>query len=171
MTPALELRGLSKRFGGLTATDDVSLSVPAGSLHALIGPNGAGKTTLINQVAGDLRHDAGAIMLGGIEIGALPAWERVRCGLARTFQIAQLLPHYSVLDNVALAIEVGQGHCFRFFADARKDRQGARSGDVASGGGRAVDAGIVRGVRPRPGRMQATRSRSRAGDPAFSAAA
>ena len=56
-----------------------------------------------------------------IEIGALPAWARVRCGLARTFQIAQLLPHYSVLDNVALAIEVRQGHCFRFFADARKN--------------------------------------------------
>jgi branched-chain amino acid transport system ATP-binding protein len=123
MTPALELRGLSKRFGGLTATEDVSLSVPAGSLHALIGPNGAGKTTLINQVAGDLRHDAGAIVLGGIEIGELPAWQRVRCGLARTFQIAQLLPHYSVLDNVALAIQVQQGHCFRFFADARKDRK------------------------------------------------
>ncbi|MGH6764716.1 MAG: ATP-binding cassette domain-containing protein, partial [Bradyrhizobium sp.] len=71
MTPALELRGVSKRFGGLTATDDVSLTVPVGSLHALIGPNGAGKTTLINQVAGELRHDAGAILLGGIEIGAL----------------------------------------------------------------------------------------------------
>jgi branched-chain amino acid transport system ATP-binding protein len=123
MTPALELRGVSKRFGGLTATDDVSLTVPVGSLHALIGPNGAGKTTLINQVAGELRHDAGAIMLGGIEIGALPAWERVHCGLARTFQVAQLLPHYSVLDNVALAVEARQGHCFRFFADPRRDRK------------------------------------------------
>jgi branched-chain amino acid transport system ATP-binding protein len=122
MTPALQLCDLSKRFGGLTATDHVSLTVPAGSLHALIGPTGAGKTTLINQVAGELRHDAGAIMLDGIEIGTLPAWQRVRCGLARTFQIAQLLPHYSVLDNVVLAIEVQQGHCFRFFADARRDR-------------------------------------------------
>jgi branched-chain amino acid transport system ATP-binding protein len=171
MTPALELRGVSKRFGGLTATDDVSLTVPVGSLHALIGPNGAGKTTLINQVAGELRHDAGAIMLGGIEIGALPAWERVRCGLARTFQVAQLLPHYSVLDNVALAVEARQGHCFRFFCRPTQGSKGTRSGDVASGGGRAVGAGIVRGVRPWPGRMQATRSRRRAGEPALAAAA
>jgi branched-chain amino acid transport system ATP-binding protein len=123
MTPALELRGVSKRFGGLTATDHVSLSVAAGSLHALIGPNGAGKTTLINQVAGEMLHDAGTILLAGTEIGSLPAWQRARCGLARTFQIAQLLPQYSVLDNVALAIEVRQGHCFRFFADPRRDRR------------------------------------------------
>jgi branched-chain amino acid transport system ATP-binding protein len=121
MTPMLELRGLSKHFGGLTATDNVSLLVPTGSLHALIGPNGAGKTTLINQVAGDLHHDAGAILLAGTQIGMLPAWERVRHGLARTFQITQLLPQYSVLDNVALAVQVRQGHSFRFFADARKN--------------------------------------------------
>jgi branched-chain amino acid transport system ATP-binding protein len=121
MTPMLELRGLSKHFGGLTATDNVSLLVPTGSLHALIGPNGAGKTTLINQVAGDLHHDAGAILLAGTEIGMLPPWERVRHGLARTFQIAQLLPQYSVLDNVALAAQVRQGHSFRFFADAQKN--------------------------------------------------
>jgi branched-chain amino acid transport system ATP-binding protein len=122
MTPMLELRGLSKRFGGLIATDNVSLSVPAGSVHALIGPNGAGKTTLINQVAGELRHDAGAILLAGTDIGTLPTWERVHRGLARTFQIAQLLPQYSVLDNVALAVQVRQGHSFRFFADARNNR-------------------------------------------------
>ncbi len=121
MTASLELQGLSKRFGGLTATDNVSLSVPAGSLHALIGPNGAGKTTLINQVAGDLRPDMGTIRLGGIDIGELPAWQRARHGLARTFQITQVLPHYTVLDNVALAVQVRQGHSFRFFADARKN--------------------------------------------------
>jgi branched-chain amino acid transport system ATP-binding protein len=121
MTAMLELHGLSKRFGGLTATDNVSLSVATGSLHALIGPNGAGKTTLINQVAGDLRQDAGRIQLGGTEIGNLPAWERVSRGLARTFQITQLLPQYTALDNVALAVQVRQGHSFRFFADARRN--------------------------------------------------
>ena len=121
MTATLQLEGICKRFGGLTATDNVSLSVPAGSLHALIGPNGAGKTTLINQVAGDLRPDSGTIRLGGIEIGDLPAWQRVRHGLARTFQITQVLPHYTLLDNVALAVQVRQGHSFRFFADARKN--------------------------------------------------
>jgi branched-chain amino acid transport system ATP-binding protein len=123
VTPILELRGLSKRFGGLAVTDNVSLSVPLGSLHAVIGPNGAGKTTLINQVAGEIRHDTGAILLAGTEIGALPAWQRVDCGLARTFQIAQLLPQYSVLDNVVLAVQVRQGHSFRFFADARNNRE------------------------------------------------
>jgi branched-chain amino acid transport system ATP-binding protein len=121
MTPMLELRGLSKHFGGLTATDNVSLSVPTGSLHALIGPNGAGKTTLINQLAGELRQDAGTILLAGTDIGMLPPWERVHHGLARTFQIAQLLPQYSALDNVALAVQILQGHSFRFFANARKN--------------------------------------------------
>ena len=120
-TPMLELRGVCKRFGGLKATDDVSLSVPSGALHALIGPNGAGKTTLINQVAGELCHDAGAILLDGVEIGALPPWERVKRGLARTFQITQLLPDETALDNVALAVQARQGHSFRFFADARKN--------------------------------------------------
>ncbi len=122
MTAALELCNLSKRFGGLIATDDVCLSVPAGELHALIGPNGAGKTTLINQVAGELRQDSGAIRLGGIDIGGLPPWQRVHRGLARTFQITQLLGHYTALDNVALAVQAQQGHGFHFFADARKNR-------------------------------------------------
>ena len=124
MTAALELRGLRKRFGGLTATDDVNMSVPEGALHALIGPNGAGKTTLINQVAGELRHDAGAILVGGVDVGALPPWERVRRGLARTFQIAQLLPDESARDNVALAVQARQGHSFRFFSDARRNGDG-----------------------------------------------
>ncbi|MEW6644093.1 MAG: ABC transporter ATP-binding protein [Pseudomonadota bacterium] len=121
MTTALELRDVCKHFGGLTATDQVSLAVPKGTLHALIGPNGAGKTTLINQVAGELRHDAGAILLGGVDVGALPPWERVKRGLARTFQIAQLLPDETARDNVALAVQVRQGHSFRFFADARRN--------------------------------------------------
>jgi branched-chain amino acid transport system ATP-binding protein len=122
MTATLELCNLSKRFGGLIATDDVSLTVPAGALHALIGPNGAGKTTLINQVAGELRQDSGAIRLGGVDIGGLPPWQRVHRGLARTFQITQLLGRYTVLENVALAVQSQQGHGFHFFADARKNR-------------------------------------------------
>ena len=120
-SPMLELRGVCKRFGGLTATDDVSLAIAPGELHAIIGPNGAGKTTLLNQVAGELRHDAGAILLDGHEIGTLPPWERVGRGLARTFQITQLLPDETVLDNVTLAVQVRRGHSFRFFADARSD--------------------------------------------------
>lgn len=139
MTPRLELRGLSKRFGGLTATHDVSLSIAPGALHALIGPNGAGKTTLISQVTGELRHDVGSILLDGCEIGGLAPWERVKRGLARTFQIVQLLPAETALDNVALAVQARQGHSFRFLADARKNvdaRAQARQliGDVGLSG-------------------------------------
>jgi len=120
-SPALELRGVRKQFGGLTATDDVSLAIHPGELHAMIGPNGAGKTTLLNQVAGELRQDAGKILLDGGEIGALPAWERVARGMARTFQITQLLPDETAIANVALAVQVRQGHSFRFFADAKNN--------------------------------------------------
>jgi branched-chain amino acid transport system ATP-binding protein len=115
------VRDLRVCYGAAPALWDISLAMRAGELACVVGPNGAGKTTLINQVAGELPQDTGSIWLAGTEIGTLPAWERVRCGLARTFQIAQLLPQYSVLDNVALAVQVQQGHSFRFFADARKN--------------------------------------------------
>ncbi len=120
--PVLSVDGLVKRFGGLTATDNVTLDVRPGEIHALIGPNGAGKTTLIAQLVGELRHDAGSIRLEGREIGALPTARRISLGLARTFQITCLLPDYTVLDNVALAVQVRQGHSFRFWANARADR-------------------------------------------------
>ncbi|WP_454652556.1 ATP-binding cassette domain-containing protein [Bradyrhizobium liaoningense] len=80
-----------QKVGGLTATDDVSLAISLGELHAIIGPNGAGKTTLLNQVAGELHQDAGAILLDGHEIGALSPWKRVGRGLARTFQITPIV--------------------------------------------------------------------------------
>jgi branched-chain amino acid transport system ATP-binding protein len=117
----LAIRALQKRFGGLVATDDVSLDVQAGEIHALIGPNGAGKTTLIAQLIGQLAHDGGEIRLDGERIDALPAHRRVRRGLARTFQITQLLTDYSALDNVALAVQARQGHSFRFLREARRE--------------------------------------------------
>jgi len=119
--PLLCVRGLQKRFGGLIATDAVDLDVVEGEIHALIGPNGAGKTTLITQLFGELSHDAGEIRLDGQDIGRLPTPQRVRRGLARTFQITHLLPDYTVLDNVALAVQVREGHSFRFLADVRRD--------------------------------------------------
>jgi branched-chain amino acid transport system ATP-binding protein len=118
--PILTVLGLAKRFGGLLATDDVSLDVRPGEIHALIGPNGAGKTTLIAQLVGELRQDAGTIMLEGQDIGALPTAQRIRLGLARTFQITSLLPEYSVLDNVVIAVQVRQGHSFRFWGNVRR---------------------------------------------------
>ena len=127
--PLLSVRRLRKRFGGLIATDSVDLDVVEGEIHALIGPNGAGKTTLLTQLFGELSHDEGEIRLEGEPIDALATPQRVQRGLARTFQINQLLPDFSMLDNVALAVQARQGHSFRFFADARRDtglRQRAR---------------------------------------------
>ena len=120
--PLLSVRGLRKRFGGLIATDNVDLDVVQGEIHALIGPNGAGKTTLLTQLFGELSHDEGEIRLEGAPIDALATPQRVQRGLARTFQINQLLPDFSMLDNVALAVQARQGHSFRFFADARRDK-------------------------------------------------
>jgi branched-chain amino acid transport system ATP-binding protein len=119
--PILSVKGLVKRFGGLVATDGVTLDVRPGEIHALIGPNGAGKTTLISQLVGELRHDAGTIELEGRDIGALPTARRIGLGLGRTFQITCLLPEYTVLDNVATAVQVRQGHSFRFWGNVRSE--------------------------------------------------
>src|ERR671938_245328 len=83
----LELRGVSKRFGGVVATDDVTLEVTKGEVHALIGPNGAGKTTLIGQISGVLATDSGRIIFNGADITREPAHARVAAGLARSYQI------------------------------------------------------------------------------------
>lgn len=119
--PILAVRGLVKHFGGLIATDSVDLDVLPGQIHALIGPNGAGKTTLIAQLAGELRPNGGSIALDGRTIDALPAAARVARGLARTFQITCLLPDCSVRDNVAIAVQIRQGHSFRFLRNAHRD--------------------------------------------------
>jgi branched-chain amino acid transport system ATP-binding protein len=105
----LEARGLCKRFGGVVATAGVDLRVEAGEVHALIGPNGAGKTTLIAQLAGQLKSDAGRNVFGGADIGALVAHERARRGLVRSFQITRLFKSFSVLENIALAVQAVSG--------------------------------------------------------------
>lgn len=120
--PILKVRGLIKRFGGLLATDNVTLDVHPGEIHALIGPNGAGKTTLISQLVGELKQDSGTIELEGRDIGALPTARRIHLGLARTFQIVSLLPEYTVIDNVAIAIQIRQGHSFRFWGNVRREQ-------------------------------------------------
>jgi branched-chain amino acid transport system ATP-binding protein len=120
--PLLRVEGLVKRFGGLIATSNLTLDVRRDELHAVIGPNGAGKTTLVLQIAGELTQDAGSIHLAREEISGLSAPARIKRGLARTFQITQLLNDYSALDNVALAVQARSGHSFHFWSDARKDR-------------------------------------------------
>jgi branched-chain amino acid transport system ATP-binding protein len=104
MTPALQLEGLRKAFGGLPATNNVSLNVPAGERRLIIGPNGAGKTTLFNLITGDLRADAGAIRLFGEEVSRLKAHERAHRGLARTYQIITLFAKDSLEHNVVLSL-------------------------------------------------------------------
>jgi branched-chain amino acid transport system ATP-binding protein len=119
--PVLKTEGLVKRFGGLTATDRLSLDVTAGELHAVIGPNGAGKTTLIAQLSGELRPDAGTIRFLGEDVTPLPTHQRSLKGLARSFQITSIFQEFTALDNVALAVQAHAGHSFRFWQAARRD--------------------------------------------------
>ncbi len=118
--PLLRIDNLTKRFGSLAASDALSLDIIAGEVHAVIGPNGAGKTTLISQLFGELTPDAGAILFAGKNIGALTTAERVRAGLARSFQITELLMEYTALDNVTLAVQARFGHSFHFWSNARR---------------------------------------------------
>ncbi|WP_295809471.1 ABC transporter ATP-binding protein [uncultured Nitratireductor sp.] len=166
-TPILKVENLQKRFGGLTATDDVSLTVTAGEIHALIGPNGAGKTTLISQLFGELAHDAGSIALNGQKIDALSTPDRVARGLARTFQITCLLPDYTALQNVSIACQVHRGHSFHFMTDAHgnselkeeaqsylervglSDRGGALVANLAHGERKQLELAIALATRPR----------------------
>jgi ABC-type branched-subunit amino acid transport system ATPase component len=104
MTPVLQTSNLSKRFGGFTAINDVSLSVAAGARHALIGPNGAGKTTLINLLTGLLEPSAGSVLLRQQDVTRLPQHRRVKLGLARTFQINRLFAEMTALQSVTLAV-------------------------------------------------------------------
>jgi len=139
--PLLQVDNLAKRFEGIVATDDLSLGVAAGELHAVIGPNGAGKTTLISQLAGQLTPDSGRIHFEGRDITALPMYRRSSLGLARSFQITSLFLDLSVLDNVALAVQAHAGHSFRFWRNARSEavlREPARAALERVGlGGRA----------------------------------
>jgi len=117
----LQINNLSKRFGGVIASDEITLALPAGELHAIIGPNGAGKTTLIGELTGEITPDSGDIHFDGRDITDLPIWRRSALGLARSFQITSLFPDFTVLDNVALAVQAHSGHSFRFWRQARGD--------------------------------------------------
>ena len=121
--PVLRLNRLSKRFSSLVVTDDVSLDVAPGEIHALIGPNGAGKTTSINQISGLISPDEGRIVFAGDDITTLPPEARALRGLSRSFRITSILPGFSVLENVALAVQARDGSSMRFIgAPPRKAR-------------------------------------------------
>ena len=119
--PILIVTDLQKRFSALRVTANVNLAVRPNTIHALIGPNGAGKTTLMHQIAGTLRPDAGIILLDGADITRLPPHRRAQSGLARSFQVSAILPQFSCLENVALAV---QAHAPRFtFSPAATDER------------------------------------------------
>jgi branched-chain amino acid transport system ATP-binding protein len=118
----LEVRGLTKRFGALLASDNIDLEVREGETHAVIGPNGAGKTTLIAQLAGNLRPDAGSVRFAGEDVTALSPQARSRKGFARSFQITSVYSDFTALENVMLAVQAHAGHSFRFWRPARGEQ-------------------------------------------------
>jgi branched-chain amino acid transport system ATP-binding protein len=165
--PVLSLQSLRKNFGGLVVTDDVNFDVAPGELHAVIGPNGAGKTTLINQISGVLASDAGQIVFAGRDVTALPAHARAALGLARSFQITSILPGFSALENVALAVQARAGTSFRFFGRAAREdalnqpamaalgevglaeRADVAAGHLSHGEKRALELAIALAMRPK----------------------
>ena len=163
----LELTSVTKRFGGVVATDDVALEVAQGEVHALIGPNGAGKTTLIGQISGSLRTDTGTIRFMEKEVTALRQHERVALGLARSYQITSIFKRFTVLENLALAVQARSGSSFSFwrpvaaeaalFDEARMvsreiglaERLEITAGNLAHGEQRALEVGLALATRPR----------------------
>lgn len=119
--PVLDIRGLSKSFGGLAANEDISLTLIPGEIHALIGPNGAGKSTLIKQIAGNIAPDAGTVTFNGRDVTAFNTVARARLGLARTFQVSSLAMEMTVLQNVVLGALGRNGGMFRLFGAVMRD--------------------------------------------------
>ena len=120
--PALRIRQLVKRYGGIVATDHVDLTIQPGEIHALIGPNGAGKTTLVHQLAGSLRPDGGTIEFHGRDVTRLRIDQRVLAGLARSHQLISVFGGYTVLHNVLLAAQARSGSSFRFRGSPFEER-------------------------------------------------
>ena len=120
---ALRTAGLSRSFGGVVATDNLDLTVRYGEAHAVIEPNGAGKTTLIAQLAGELAPSARRIWFDGEDITGLPAHARVHIGIARSFQITNVLPSFTVAENLQVALRPRRGHSFVFLRAAARDQE------------------------------------------------
>ena len=163
----LEVRNLRKRFGGIAASDGVSLRVRAGEVHALIGPNGAGKTTLVAQLSGSIAPDEGQIYFLGNDVTGLEQHARVRAGLVRSYQITSIFPRFTVLDNLALAVQARTGSSLEFwrpvdgeralFDEARgiaadvglAGKEAVLAASLAHGEQRALELGLALATRPR----------------------
>jgi len=170
MADLLALDGLAKHFGGIRATDGVTLDVRAGELHALIGPNGAGKTTLIHLVSGALAADEGSVRFDGDDVTRLTMHERAGRGLVRSYQITSIFPHLTALENLRLAVQSRRqdwGSSFRFWQPAARDaamteeaaallaevdlagRGTAQAADLAHGEQRCLELGMALATKPR----------------------
>ncbi len=165
--PVLEVRGLSKSFGALRATDNVSLDLRAGEIHALIGPNGAGKSTLIAQIAGSLAPDAGTVHFLGRDVTRLATAARARLGLGRTFQISALAMEHTVLQNALLGAIGATGRAFRLLAPALseaellarasealhrvglEEKAATRAAELSHGERRQLEVAVALTLRPR----------------------
>lgn len=163
----LEVRNLRKSYGALKVTDDLNLSVKEAELHAIIGPNGAGKSTLIAQLSGQAGSDGGSVRFLGAEVMGMPMHKRVQAGMSRSFQITSILPGFTALENVAVAVQAGQGSSFRFFAPVADeaalndaalealarvgidDRAFVRAGSLSHGEKRQLELAIALATRPR----------------------
>ena len=122
MNEILVIKDLSKSFGAVTASDGVNFSLQEGEIHALIGPNGAGKSTLVKQIIGEIKQDAGSILLDGLEISNYNVPMRIRLGLARTFQITNVISDFSIFQNVLLAMIGKAKKEFNFFSMAENSK-------------------------------------------------
>ena len=165
--PVLSVENVTRRFGALVASDNVSLDLRAGEIHALIGPNGAGKSTLIKQIAGGLHPNEGRIRFLGQDVTALGTTARARLGLGRSFQISSVIPEFTVLQNVLLAAQGARGRTYRFLrpalgqaeltADADRQmgrvglamRSATRAADLAHGERRRLELAMALAMHPK----------------------
>jgi branched-chain amino acid transport system ATP-binding protein len=165
--PVLQTRGISKSFGALKASSDVSLDLRPGEIHALIGPNGAGKSTLIKQIAGNLQPDSGTVHFLGQDVTALDTVARARLGLGRTFQISALAMEFTVLQNAVLGALGARGDAMRFFRPVMKDKAllerarealarvglqdlaGMRTAELSQGQRRQLEVAVALTLRPK----------------------
>jgi branched-chain amino acid transport system ATP-binding protein len=167
VTPVLEVRALAKAFGDFVAVDGVDLTLPGGGITAVIGPNGAGKTTLINLLTGRLAADRGRVLFEGRDVTGRPASARVRAGMGRAFQVTNVFPRLTALENVSIPVLATAGLALHPFArvearadvraEARRllaevglaDRAGATAGELSHGDQRLLEIALALATGPR----------------------
>ncbi|BCM16587.1 ABC transporter ATP-binding protein [Mesorhizobium sp. J8] len=160
MTPLLTTKGLSRNFGGLRAVDGVDFALMPGEIRAVIGPNGAGKTTFVSLLSGRIRPSSGRVVFDGADITAMPAYKRVRLGVAYTFQITSVFANLTAFDNVALPVQrtltdgrskgqVRTGVMAALERTGLADRAGTPAGQLSYGHQRLLEVAMGLALKPR----------------------